>query len=207
VCFKLANGSKIKLWLDWWIGEDPLFERFPLIFDIVADQNIFIHRALVGNEWLIRLKHNLSLEALEQWNELMDVLQPVALSTDPDSVSWALESSGVFSSRSLYLKINQRASVPHAKEGALHPIEIKNLHLAAVQRALACLGTNQEAAHLMGDVFYVRNLIMLPISSSTVLWQSLCGVGCALCSRCLRTLRVLLMFLAFSNALMAKLVG
>jgi hypothetical protein len=45
----------------------------------------------------------------------MNLLASVSLSTDPDSVSWALEGLGIFSSYSLYLKHNQGASVAYAK--------------------------------------------------------------------------------------------
>jgi hypothetical protein len=40
----------------------------------------------------------------------------MAFSKDPDIVSWALEGSGVFSSHSLYLKLNQKDPVAHAKD-------------------------------------------------------------------------------------------
>jgi hypothetical protein len=103
VRFKLGNGAKIKLWLDWWIGDGPLCDCFPGILDIAVEQNIFVNRALVGNEWRTRLGRTLSDDSLRQWN-------------DPDSVSWALEGSGIFSSHSLHLKLNQGASVAHAKD-------------------------------------------------------------------------------------------
>jgi hypothetical protein len=59
-----------------------------------------------------RLRRNLSVEAQEQWNELMDVLRPVALLTDPNIMCWALEVSSVF-----YISNSTRgASVAHAKD-------------------------------------------------------------------------------------------
>jgi hypothetical protein len=164
----------------------------------------------VGNEWLIRLKRTLSAKALDQWNELMGVLRPAALSIDPDSVSWALESSGLFSSHLLYLKLNQGASVAHAKD---------IWELFTRRNSKSSFGSWPEGTslplnrsrngmtHLMGGVCCVHNLRMLLISSSTVHWRNLCRVGCVKCSRCLGTLPVLLMFLVFSNVLMAKLVG
>jgi hypothetical protein len=81
----------------------------------VVDKNIKVHQDLLGRECQIRLKCNLLAEALEQWDELMRELATVALSLEHDSMSWALESSGIFSSHSLYLKLNQGASIAQVK--------------------------------------------------------------------------------------------
>jgi hypothetical protein len=94
----------------------PLNARFPCLFNMVADPNILVAQAYEDNQWVIRFRRNLSSEELGQWQLLMLELRANTPSQDPDSVSWALESSGIFSANSLYNKLQQGVSVAHAKD-------------------------------------------------------------------------------------------
>jgi hypothetical protein len=83
---------------------------------MVADPDIQVTQAYEDNQWVIRFRRNLSSEDLGQWQLLMLELRANIPSQDPDSVSWALESSGIFLANSLYNKFQQGASVAHAKD-------------------------------------------------------------------------------------------
>jgi hypothetical protein len=57
--------------------------------------------------------------------ELLEELRSQHLSDSEDSVSWNLEPSGVFSTKSLYLRMIQGASVVHAKDVWMSPCPLK----------------------------------------------------------------------------------
>ena len=103
--FSLGNGRHILFWEDWWTGSAPLKERFPLLFAVCANPNLAVSNAYNGEGWYIRFRRTFGEAELAQWGQLWQEIEPIRPSEDPDTISWALEPSGVFSTRSLYRKL------------------------------------------------------------------------------------------------------
>jgi len=45
--FKVKDGSQTRLWLDTWMGNKPLKDRFPVLFNIVRRKQDYGHKYLV----------------------------------------------------------------------------------------------------------------------------------------------------------------
>jgi hypothetical protein len=54
------------------------------------------------NGWQIPFRRNFGQEEQALWLSLMTELQEISLADTPDSVSWKLEASGLFSTKSMY---------------------------------------------------------------------------------------------------------
>jgi hypothetical protein len=113
---RVLDGRRTYFWLDWWSGSGPLRDRFPALFNICSLPFITVRDASDGEGWGILFRRSFSLpEAVECDNLMRDLrLTPTSLGTD--GVSWCMEASGVYSARSMYLRLSQGAAVTHFKE-------------------------------------------------------------------------------------------
>ena len=78
-------------------------------------------------EWNLAFRRSFGQEEVGLWNALRLELEPCVFSEARDSVSWALEPSGLFSTASLYRKICSGLPMPGAKLlwKASMPLKIK----------------------------------------------------------------------------------
>ena len=53
-------------------------------------------------EWNLDLRRILGIDEVAEWNELQEELELIVFSEEDDTVIWALEPSGKFSTKSLY---------------------------------------------------------------------------------------------------------
>jgi hypothetical protein len=99
MCQKLRQ---IRFWEDKWLSNEPLNLKYPALFNIVHRKhdtvanilhttplNVSFTRALLGNN-------------LENWNRIVSLLAILNLQEDRDMFIWSLQSSGLFSVRSMY---------------------------------------------------------------------------------------------------------
>jgi hypothetical protein len=105
----------------------PLSIRFPRLFDICDSKEKSTAQVLPLSPNSLQFRRSFGSEELEAWDLVLQELQQLTLLEAPDSVSWALETSGRFSVSSLYHKINQGPSLPHEKiiRKAKLPLKIK----------------------------------------------------------------------------------
>ena len=91
---------------DHWLGDSPLAARFLELFTIAVDPPVSVETGLID---LGRLAFRRSFDPHEvaAWDSLLQdiALLPVDVEDDPDSISWRLEPSGRFSTKSLYAAI------------------------------------------------------------------------------------------------------
>lgn len=77
--------------------------QYRLIYDICQKPDAKVQEIYKGGEWYIQLRRCLHGATLDEWNELQEVLQNMNLNEQGrDVVSWALEKSKTFTTRSLY---------------------------------------------------------------------------------------------------------
>jgi hypothetical protein len=72
--------------------------------------------ALQGEGLAIRFRRYLDQESISQWRELCALVDEVELEQGKDQISWHLENSGKFSTKSLYFKLSQGISVAQFKD-------------------------------------------------------------------------------------------
>ena len=101
--FIVGNGQGTRFWEDTWLGDRPLANQFPSLFNIVRNKNVLVaevltnappvnlefRRSLVGSKWTA-------------WLQLVQKLMTASLTPNDDSFRWRLTSSGIFSVKSLY---------------------------------------------------------------------------------------------------------
>jgi hypothetical protein len=114
--YSLGNGEKIQFWTDWWVGDGPLAQRFSRLFQISAEPNASVSQLWRNGAWNIHFRRSFGPSERENWVTLLGELSAFLPSAGQDSVSWALEPSGRFSTKSLYQKLIQGATVAHAKD-------------------------------------------------------------------------------------------
>jgi mannosylglycoprotein endo-beta-mannosidase len=127
--FSVGNDTKIRFWTDLWIGDFPLSSRFVRLFQISADPQGLVSQFYRDGTWNIRFRRSFGVEEQDSWDELLAELREVHISDSDDSVSWNLEPSGTFSTKSLYQRMIQGASVAHAKDvwKAACPLKVRIL--------------------------------------------------------------------------------
>jgi hypothetical protein len=97
------------------VGDSPLCLTFPDLFDKCSTPELPICQALTVEGWNIQFRRNLNPDEAQQWNELLVLVQDLRLQEVPDRVSWRLEPSGRFSTRSLYRALCNGPKLPLTK--------------------------------------------------------------------------------------------
>ena len=126
---KVGDGSLTSFWSDVWLGQSPLKIQFSDLFRICTDPSAMVADCYADNGWLINFRRSLSLEENVSWVELLSILQNVNLDQEVrDDVTWALDNSKIFTTKSLYRFITHRGVCIPASEDVWKsklPLKIK----------------------------------------------------------------------------------
>ncbi|KAE8815719.1 putative TdLSC37 protein [Hordeum vulgare] len=102
----IGSGSDTLFWYDRWVGDSPFVVRFPDLFSITVEPRTSVEVALLD---LGRLAFRCPFDPPEiaPWDEMLECIAFHSPNVDiaTDRMSWHLEPSGRFSSRSLYQAI------------------------------------------------------------------------------------------------------
>lgn len=55
---EVKNGRRTSLWLDWWLMEEAVYKKFPLLFELCSDRNKTVEDRLSGFYNLTRVTYN-----------------------------------------------------------------------------------------------------------------------------------------------------
>ncbi|KAJ0878916.1 putative reverse transcriptase zinc-binding domain-containing protein [Helianthus annuus] len=104
--------SQISFWKEIWLFEEPLFRKFPNLFEIETQKNAVVAERLKvedGVNTVSFMWSRLPMGQVEETeiNELLAALNSFTLGTGSDKWNWRLESLGIFSVKSLKKLIQQ----------------------------------------------------------------------------------------------------
>ncbi|KAG0529542.1 hypothetical protein BDA96_05G107500, partial [Sorghum bicolor] len=98
----VKNGKKARFWLDVWLGQCPLSIVYNKIFKICNEQNNTVHDVLQNNEVNLTFRRSFGIAEIEEWENMLSQVNEIKLQDEPDTVTWALEKNGKFTTASLY---------------------------------------------------------------------------------------------------------
>lgn len=105
--YKLQNGESTAFWTDQWVRWQSSETDLPKTFWYCCHQRSFHY--WIWNEvtasWVLNFRRHLKDEEISEWASLRHCIPNVRLTQHVDPWIWKLESSGLFSSKSLYTKL------------------------------------------------------------------------------------------------------
>jgi hypothetical protein len=100
---KVRNGKITYFWSDWWIGNAPSRDRFPLLYSCCLNPHIMVSGVHSSAGWRVGFRRRLGLAEKVEWDNLCRKLHmDPSSSTFNDEVSWRMEPSGAFTAKSIY---------------------------------------------------------------------------------------------------------
>jgi hypothetical protein len=101
--FNVGNGESIRFWEDTWLGGTPLAHQYPSLYNIVQRKQVSLANVMAQVPLNIGFRQALSGTRADRWIHLVQRLMNVYLTTQPDTFTWKLTTSGSFTVKSLYL--------------------------------------------------------------------------------------------------------
>jgi hypothetical protein len=100
--FNVKDGSQSRFWVDTWLGNKPLKDKFSVLFNIVRRKQDSIATVMSSSLLNIYFRRNLVGANLSNWNRIVVSLQQVNLSQERDAFEWGLKTSEIFTVKSMY---------------------------------------------------------------------------------------------------------
>jgi hypothetical protein len=103
--FKVGNGSTVCFWEDVWLGQTPLAQQYPSLYNIIQHKDVLVATVLAQSPLNICFRRGFNDHKWNQWLHLCQRLATVNLSNEQDRFVWNLTDSGVFTVKSFYLDL------------------------------------------------------------------------------------------------------
>ena len=100
--FKVKDGSQTRFWFDNWLGNKPLKDRFPALFNIVRKNQDSVQQVLRSSPFNISFRRNLVGVNWRDWHRIVTSLHDVNSPEERDDFVWGLNASGCFTVNSIY---------------------------------------------------------------------------------------------------------
>jgi hypothetical protein len=103
--FKIKDGSQTRFWYDTWLGDKPLKDKFPSLFNIVRSRQDSVAQVLRSVPFNISFRRNLVGANLRAWHRIVASVHDINLSEQRDVFVWSLNASGTFTVKSMYVAL------------------------------------------------------------------------------------------------------
>ena len=103
--FKVKDGSQTRFWIDTWLGNKPLKDKFPALFNIVRRKQDSVAQVLSSTLLNISFRRNLVGANLTNWHRIVASLQVIHLTQEKDVFVWGLHASGSYTVKSMYVQL------------------------------------------------------------------------------------------------------
>ena len=111
--FKLGNGSAIRFCEDTWLGNEPLKNQYPALYNVVRKKSALISSVLTSIPLNVSFRRSLVANNLLSWHQLVSRVMNIQLQDQSDSFVWSLQQNRLFSVRSMYRAITATNIIPH----------------------------------------------------------------------------------------------
>jgi hypothetical protein len=101
----IGNGQKTRFWEDIWLGDTPLKDQYPMLYNIVNHANVTVAQALASNALNIGFRRVLTPYKWDRWVDLVTRVMSVQRTDSEDTFRWKLTNSGSFTVKSMYLDL------------------------------------------------------------------------------------------------------
>lgn len=176
----MGNGTKIQFWEDKWFGSSPLAVQFWEIYVICNEKLVCLSDVWDGYTVKLSFRRNFLPRLIEQWYELEQFVMSTALSEEQDTLVWQYNSSGVYSTKSLYSIINFRGIMPLYIPALWSLVVPPRIHifiwLLSHNRIMTRDNLKKKTLKNLKIVCSVLKKNQLIICSLIVLWPELSGV-------------------------------
>ena len=100
--FNVVNGLHTRFWEDTWLGNKPLAEQYPSLFNIVRHKNVVVAQVLANNPLNVEFRRALTGDRWISWLKLVEKIMDVNLSDNDDVFLWRLTNTKKFTVSSMY---------------------------------------------------------------------------------------------------------
>jgi len=114
--FIIKDGTKTRFWDDTWVGDKPLKDAYPSLYNIVRDFHATVSKVMSTSPLNISFRRALVDNKLLEWRKLVAQVSNVGLVEGSDYFKWKLTTSGLYSVRSLYLHLIDKHPPFHHKK-------------------------------------------------------------------------------------------
>jgi hypothetical protein len=80
--FKINNGRLVSFCLDIWLGDKPLCQKYPILYELCEEESSVYQ--VQQKSWAVKFRSHLPSILTSQWYELADRLSHVGLSGGQD---------------------------------------------------------------------------------------------------------------------------
>src|SRR4051812_21906100 len=92
--FNVGNGEATRFWEDTWLGDIPLAQQYPSLYDITQRKQVSIDNVMSQVPLNIGFRQALTGNRGHSWLHLVNRLMDINLTTAPDVFKWKLTNSG-----------------------------------------------------------------------------------------------------------------
>jgi hypothetical protein len=100
--FLIKDGSEIRFWEDFWLGNLPLMDQYPALYSITRNKSDTIAEVLNTSPPNVTFRRDLIGACLASWHALQERLANLQLTDEHDEFHWNLTENGKFSVDSMY---------------------------------------------------------------------------------------------------------
>ncbi|KAJ0445361.1 putative reverse transcriptase zinc-binding domain-containing protein [Helianthus annuus] len=156
---KVGKGEDVRMWLDTWVGNEPLKSTFPDLYMLEKERTVkvkdYIDIVNANVTWKWRWKkQTMSNKEEDDLKKLVTLLQQMYLSGDWDRWTWKPDTNGVFSvasMKSILAKSSQVSSVFTWKWNGWVPKKLNTFMRKAVDNNIPTLMALQRRHVNVGD--------------------------------------------------------
>jgi hypothetical protein len=147
------NGENTQFWEDAWTGGLPLKLSFPKLYEYSRDKCCLVSECYDKGDWYMDFRRTLTQGEAIQWEALVRQLKEVRLNEGRDKMTWELEKTGVYSTKSMYRWLLHRG-VSNGRMKKLWksklPMKLK-MFMWLVSQDRIQSGVNLKRMHWKGD--------------------------------------------------------